>query len=124
MTKNQMRRAGPSHLIFGILKDKRLGEGGTQALVDYMIYDFEMICKSSGQRSPCIFVKSAPQAGVEPTTSAFRFVLVSQLPGLSLHRSFRFRWQPSSLYTFLTRPSSFVLMKPVLIRVKLGSGFP
>ncbi len=30
----------------------------------------------------CVVV--APQEGVEPPTSAFRFVLVSQLPGLSL----------------------------------------
>ena len=42
-------------------------------------------------------------AGVEPATNAFRFVLVSQLPGLSLHHGGRprFRWWPSSLYTFL-----------------------
>src|SRR5581483_8648303 len=39
-------------------------------------------------------------AGVEPATNAFRFVLVSQLPGLSLHHDLCFRWWSSSLYTF------------------------
>jgi len=40
--------------------------------------------------------------GVEPSTNGFRFVMVSHLPGLCLHRnSFRrLRWVPSSLYTF------------------------
>ena len=61
------------------------------------------------------FLLGAPQAGVEPTTSAFWFVPVSWLPGLSLHHSddlpFRFRWQPSSLYTFLTRTHKSILIE-------------
>ena len=48
--------------------------------------------------------------GVEPTTSAFWFVPVSWLPGLSLHPGLRFRWQPSSLYTRLTRNRKSVLI--------------
>jgi hypothetical protein len=51
-----------------------------------------------------------PQVGVEPTTSAFWFVPVSWLPGLSLHPGLRFRWQPSSLYTRLTRNRKSVLI--------------
>jgi hypothetical protein len=42
-----------------------------------------------------------PLVGVEPTTSAFWFVPVSWLPGLSLCHSFRHRQRPSSLYTCL-----------------------
>jgi hypothetical protein len=49
--------------------------------------------------------------GVEPTTSAFWFVPVSWLPGLSLHPGSRFRWQPSSLYTRLTRNRESVLIQ-------------
>ncbi len=42
-------------------------------------------------------------AGFEPATNAFRFVSVSRLPGLYLHHGpSRFRWWPSSLYTFLS----------------------
>ncbi len=49
--------------------------------------------------------------GLEPRTKGFRFVLLSQLPGLCLHHMlYALRWVPSSLYTF---NSTFIL--------KLGS---
>jgi len=37
---------------------------------------------------------------LELSTKGFRFVWLSPLPGLCLHRSCRLRWVPSSLYTF------------------------
>ena len=40
------------------------------------------------------------QEGFEPSTKGFRFVCLSALAGLCLHRGFRCRWVPSSLYTF------------------------
>lgn len=51
--------------------------------------------------------------GLEPTTKGFGFVQLSLLPGLCLHRSFRLRRVPSSLYTF---NNAFTL--------KLGSALP
>jgi len=42
-----------------------------------------------------ICVPELPPAGLEPTTHAFRFALVSQLPGLYLCLSSRLRQWPS-----------------------------
>jgi len=50
--------------------------------------------------------------GFEPRTKGFGLVYFSVLAGLCLHRGSRFRWVPSSLYTFplglgSALPSSF-----------------
>ena len=60
---------------------------------------------------PFLWLSHMPAAGLEPTTHAFRFVLITQLSGLYLRHSLRNRRQPSSLYTF--KPTESMLRTSV-----------